>query len=499
MSTTTTERTSQTCHLLGVVLLLLALVVGGAVRLELARTAPPFLVANDSADYFSAGYHLITSGEFPLAVKRTPLYALALGGLTAVVGPSLDRLMLAQHVLGLLTIVLTYLLGQLAFATLRFGALAAGAAALAVAVNGSLLTMEHLLISEVLFTPLLLASLAAVLAAIRWCRPGLWLLAGLLLGLDTLCRPLGIAVLGVVLLALPFGRLPRRVVLQGAALMLLGATVCVAPWLIRQRLAHEDAAVNGVNGGLGDALFSRVHRYDPTFTLDAGQGGTEQERAIRARILDLASQYDYPREIRAAVRAELGIDDAEADRQLRAVALSTISHDPVRYLLGTLSMTGRLARSSDPGLVDLWSSIRRDRVIQGWPSDLLWMLATDRPIDDEAAFSHVQAILTLFRDDLPNSVVPLALAPLGAAWALLAHRRTGAGIVPLVILTQIVLYVALDGLLFRYRLPLQPSITLLGGAGLALVLDQVALAWSQLRRQMASERLAAQPVPVEPS
>ena len=49
--------------------------------------------------------------------------------------------------------------------------------------------------------------------------------------------------------------------------------------------------------------------------------------------------------------------------------------------------------------------------------------------------------------------------------------------VPLVILTQIALYAALDGPLFRYRYPYQPLIILLGAAGLALVVQQLVAAW----------------------
>lgn len=346
--------------------------------------------------------------------------------------------------------------------------LAGGIAALGVAINGSLLTMEHLLISEALFTPLLLAGLAAVLAALRWRHPGLWLLAGLLLGLGTLCRPLGIAVFGVVVLMLPFVGLPRGTLLGGIGLLLLGMAVCVAPWMVRQLFAHEQAVVNG---GLGDARFSRVHRYDPTFILhDGGQTGSELDRAIRRRIVELAPQFEYPREVRAVLRAEFGIDDVRADRQLREVAFSTIAADPVRYLVGTLTMSARLVRGADPGLFDLWISTRRDRVLQGWPPSLRWVLATDRPVDDPAALTRIQTLLTLYRDDLPNSVLPLALAPLGAAWALLARRRTGAGLIPLVVVTQIVLYVALDGPLFRYRFPLQPPVVVLGAGGMALVL-----------------------------
>src|SRR5688572_32992005 len=119
---------------LGLLPLMLALVVGAVLRVELVRVAPAFLVANDSADYFSAGYNLLHSGELQLSLKRTPLYSIFLAGMIQGVGPSLDRLLAVQHLFGLLTIGLTYLLGRLAF-----GPLAAGVAALAVAINGSIL------------------------------------------------------------------------------------------------------------------------------------------------------------------------------------------------------------------------------------------------------------------------------------------------------------------------------------------------------------------------
>src|SRR6185503_12313192 len=104
--------------------------------------------------------------------------------------------------------------------------------------------------------------------------------------------------LGVVLVTLIMGRLPRGVLLRGATLLLAGTAICVAPWIVRQSQVHEQAIVNG---GLGDALFSRVRRYDPTFTLRADwpdRTGSDSDRAIRARIVELARQYEYPREVR---------------------------------------------------------------------------------------------------------------------------------------------------------------------------------------------------------
>ena len=167
---------------------------------------------------------------------------------------------------------------------------------------------------------------------------------------------------------------------RGAGLLLLGAAICVAPWIVRQSLVHDRAVVNG---GLGDAMFSRVRRYDPTFTLrDDGRPVAEADRATRDRIFELAPQYEYPREIQAILRQELGIGDVEADRLLRDVAWTVISQDPGRYVLGTLSMTGRLLRGSDPGLIDLWVSVERDRVLQGWPASLHWALETQHPRDD---------------------------------------------------------------------------------------------------------------------
>ena len=451
-------------------LLLLALIIGAAIRVEFARLAPPFLVANDSADYFTAGYTLLQTGELQISLKRTPLYSIFLAGAMSLVGPSLDRLLAIQHALGLVSIALAYLLGRL-----TFGSQAGAIAALAMAVNGSMLTMEHLLITEALYTPLLLATLVAYVAALKIRKTPLWLLAGLLLGLGTLCRPLGFGVLLAALAVLPVTGLPRSLLLRASGLLVIGAMLCVAPWIVRQAAVYDRPMVNG---GLGDAMFSRVRRYDPTFVLrDDGRSVPEADRAIRARIFELAPQYEYPREIRAILRHEFGVSDGEADRLLRDVALTVIAQDPARYAVGTLAMTGRLLRGSDPGLLDLWISIERDRVRQGWPDSLTWVLATERSLDDPEAFRRARNLLAFYRDDLWSGVAVIALAPLGAAWASMRGRRSGAMLIPLVILSQVVLYVALDGPLFRYRFPYQPLIIVLAAGGLALVLQQLRALW----------------------
>jgi hypothetical protein len=52
----------------------------------------------------------------------------------------------------------------------------------------------------------------------------------------------------------------------------------------------------------------------------------------------------------------------------------------------------------------------------------------------------------------------------------MASGRRGLLLLPLIAATQLLLYVALDGPLPRYRYPMQPLITLVASAGLTLML-----------------------------
>ena len=56
-------------------------IYGQALRCDLGG-----FVLNDSADYFTAGYELAHSGDFPLPLKRAPLYPVFLAGVIATAG-----------------------------------------------------------------------------------------------------------------------------------------------------------------------------------------------------------------------------------------------------------------------------------------------------------------------------------------------------------------------------------------------------------------------------
>ena len=94
--------------------LLIIIAAALAIRLAFAFRAPVFLV-HDSVTYFQAGYDFARGTGFDLAFKRTPLYPLFVSGVVALVSEDLQALGFVQHLLGVLTAVLSYLLGRALF------------------------------------------------------------------------------------------------------------------------------------------------------------------------------------------------------------------------------------------------------------------------------------------------------------------------------------------------------------------------------------------------
>jgi hypothetical protein len=90
------------------------------------------------------------------------------------------------------------------------------------------------------------------------------------------------------------------------------------------------------------------------------------------------------------------------------------------------------------------------------------------PESNQAA---VERLVGLYQDHQAAWLtVPLFL--LGALRCLRDRQRWGwaLALLPLLVLSQLLLYAALDGPLYRYRVPLQPPISLLIAAGLTALL-----------------------------
>ena len=131
---------------------------------------------------------------------------------------------IVQHLLGIVTVVMVYLLGAVAF-----GRPTGLVAALGAATCGALLLNEHTVGSEAVFTPLLAGSILAVLLGIRTGKLPFFLAAGLILGCCALTRPIAPAILPLAVGAILVRPATRRSRVLTAGLVCLGFIVIRVP------------------------------------------------------------------------------------------------------------------------------------------------------------------------------------------------------------------------------------------------------------------------------
>jgi hypothetical protein len=450
--------------------LALILVLAAAMRLLLSQYAPAFILAHDTEDFFGAGYNLARGAGFDLPWKRAPLYAGFLGAAIAALGPSLERIVAIQHVLGLVTV---------------FGRGVGLLAALGTGVNGGLPLMEQTVASEAIYTPLLIGAVLAFLLAMRSGRFSLFLLGGLLFGLGALARPITQAAIPLVVGAILLQPRAWRPRLFAVALVVVGYLLVTGPWLLRNRMEFGAAAISG---GMGDSLFARTNRHDREFEFvdQAPRASDPQANRIRRRIFQLAEKNSSGSTVRAYLMREFGIGEQASDAALRDASLQVIRQDPGRYVQGTLSMFATLSLNFANALDPLWESRAKARYAQAWPDHIQFVMepVVERPRESRVIVDH----LTIFYQDRKMPAVIAALFLVGAVCCLPDGRRRGVWILPLLVLSQLLLYAAIngyaagDGLQSRYRYPLQPLITLISAGGLVVLLAQVrARAWPRLR------------------
>ena len=77
------------------------------------RVPVPVFLLRDSISYFLPAWDLLNGYGFDLSIRRTPVYPGSCAGAMALFGEDLLAVAFAQHLLGIVSAVLVYVLGRL--------------------------------------------------------------------------------------------------------------------------------------------------------------------------------------------------------------------------------------------------------------------------------------------------------------------------------------------------------------------------------------------------
>ncbi|MDX6608121.1 MAG: hypothetical protein QOF85_46 [Solirubrobacterales bacterium] len=242
----------------GIVALVVILALGLGLRVGEAwdGRAPVF----DAASYAKIAANLDRGKGFTLGTGATqpasnyspglPLLVAGIYKVTGGVHERTARLVLA--LLGTLTVLFTYLIGRRLSGPIA-GLIGAGA----VAIYPGLLEYQGMLMGEPLAATLLSGAVLAVLWATR--ARERWLLPGALFGALALVRPeyLGIALLVSLVVLVKDARDEWRGSVARALILLVGVTIVVAPWTVRNAITLDRFVP--ISTGGGQVLFAGTY------------------------------------------------------------------------------------------------------------------------------------------------------------------------------------------------------------------------------------------------
>ena len=191
----------------------------------------PVFLLRDSISYFLPAWDLLNGYGFDLSIRRTPVYPGFLAGAMALFGEDLLAVAFAQHLLGVASAVLVYVLGRM-----TVGRVAGLIAALVTALNGALIIAEHYLMPEVALIFLLLLTFVVFLgAAAERTAAGVPGVPALLLGLTLLCKPVAQILIPVLPLVLVVSYASLRRAIVPSLLIGAGLLAVMVPWMAPQR------------------------------------------------------------------------------------------------------------------------------------------------------------------------------------------------------------------------------------------------------------------------
>ena len=436
----------------------LIVLVALAIRAAFAFRVPVFLL-RDSIGYFLPAWDVLNGYGFDLSIRRTPAYPAFLTAAMALFGEDLVAIAFAQHLLGIGSAVLVYVLGRM-----TVGRVAGLIAAAITALNGPLIIAEHYLMPEVMLIFLLLLTFVVFVGAIRSGLRSAFVASGLLLGLTLLCKPVAQVLIPVLpfMLVVTCGSVRRAVLpslMIGAGLMAV-----VVPWMARNAVVHGSVTTAGA---LGQTLVARTAKHDTSFRwYDDRQADTYERREGIARQLvqngirqRLSDGVIYRR-----VQDRFGMTDAEINQFMRELSTVVILEQPVHYLRGTARMTWELLAGETEKLSTDWKTQNARLSREEW-DDRVEHLLSRASTAQRNDLDNASAIVALVQPPAWGPLMPI-LFVLGTLLFVVTPRLRVALLLSLSVLALLLTCAALDGPVVRYRYPADPLMALVSAGAI---------------------------------
>jgi hypothetical protein len=467
-------------------LIALIVLVSLAARLAFTGRAPAFLIG-DSENYFLPAYQLAWGAGFELELRRTPLYPIFLSGAILLVGEDLQGIVTVQHLLGVLTCALTYLLGRLAFDRV----VGVGAATL-MTVSGTSLIAEHTIMAEVLFTPLLLGHLVVLALALRRGSLRLALVGGLILGFAALARPVGLTWVAGLPFALVIATRSLCQTLRLSVATVVGLALVLVPWMARNYAVHGSFSADG---SAGQTLVGRTLRHDSGFTFYDPSWPPEPDPArerTRRIMQDSVGRTTFLTPVRRRVQQDLNVTEAEANWLMQQEAQQALLRQPVYYVESTLANFGKLMLGIAERPRDAWATRREARNREEWEGqpEIRHLMGPPSPIHDREQRA-AEAIVSFYQ---PARFGPILLAGfiLGVI-ACLTRQAMSIGALPVMcVVAAIGAAVALVAPLPRYRWPVEPLYAVVAVGGFVRVGQMIMRLFNRARSR--SVRTVSSPI-----
>jgi 4-amino-4-deoxy-L-arabinose transferase-like glycosyltransferase len=465
----------------------------------------PVFIGGDSLQYFQPVYDLMNGRGFTLSLKRPPLYPWMLYASQMMFGPSFVPVIVFQHLLGALSVALTYGIGRLAWGrddvvrSRWIGALAA----LMVAFSSPTLRWEHFLMSDGPFA--FAFTLIVFLMVLGLRRPGWWpwALAGLVIGLAILLRSAAQVVLIVAPPIILLVERSWRAALVKTAVMFAVCAVIVVPWMLRNQAVHGAFTTAGAAGQNLVTFTAIIHLGDFSFdeplvtAVDVDPKMKIAREEIRQGMLDkLAKPQNNVSglAIFTHIRDETKMSEVQADKAMQDIAVRAILARPLVYVRdvaqNVYSMfmfdTSKVNESLEYHWT-LWTDV-------GWRGDVRRFVGPATP-QQEASYPYLAVLDSIYQPARTAGLL-LVLFVVGIGMALWTPRWRPILAVALSALALIGLSAATVGAVPRYRVPAEPMIDVVAMGALVML---VTWAIGRVRTpQGLSQSPTASPPPAAP-